>query len=196
MSEQHENTAARSHPGGPDSNTAGATAAGTPAGSRRYKSLAEELHRIRAEAQRESSPVAAPPQTPPGPRQWPWIKRAANQETDTSSGAAGILTPWAKKFASVPASPPKPLGVRDAMSIGLFEMMSNAHRIRNLRAALGWTQRMIAERLGISTRTVIRYEKGQRKAQWIQLPVLRRLRHLESEHAEELLAYLNRSLHA
>lgn len=44
-------------------------------------------------------------------------------------------------------------------------------RIRNLRLALGWTQREIAAQIGVSRRTVIRYEQGrtQRPQGWTLL---------------------------
>ena len=60
-------------------------------------------------------------------------------------------------------------------------------RIRTLRHILGMTQRQIAAALGISTRTVIRHERGQCVRAW-KLYV--GMRELELAHAEELFAYL------
>jgi DNA-binding XRE family transcriptional regulator len=65
-------------------------------------------------------------------------------------------------------------------------------RIRNLRVVLGWTQAMAAVQLGISTRTVIRHEQGRNRRPWLRLPLLLRLCELESDHAEQLIAYLAR----
>jgi DNA-binding XRE family transcriptional regulator len=59
-------------------------------------------------------------------------------------------------------------------------------RIRELRQALGWTQREVATQLGVSPRTVIRYELGQSGP--IQSAPLMALRRLESAHAQELHA--------
>ncbi len=74
-----------------------------------------------------------------------------------------------------------------------LQVMPSGLRIRNLRALLGWTQRMAAVQLGISVRTVIRHEQGRnRHPQWPRLSLLRRLRELESDYAEELIAYLAR----
>lgn len=60
-------------------------------------------------------------------------------------------------------------------------------RLRHLRRALGWTQREIAWQLGISTRTVIRYEQGgtHHPQWWTLIAVL----DLESAHAQDLDAY-------
>jgi transcriptional regulator with XRE-family HTH domain len=71
--------------------------------------------------------------------------------------------------------------------------MPSGQRIRNLRSLLGWTQRQIAMELGVSPRTVLRHERGQRRTPWLRLPVLLRLRQLESDHAEELIAYFTRA---
>jgi DNA-binding XRE family transcriptional regulator len=71
-------------------------------------------------------------------------------------------------------------------------VVPSGQRIRNLRAVLGWTQRTAALQLGISVRTVIRYEQGHHRVSWPRVPLLRRLRELESDHAQELIAYLTR----
>jgi len=58
-------------------------------------------------------------------------------------------------------------------------------RIRELRRALGWTQRKLAPHLGVSARTVIRYEHGRSSP--LQSAPLLALRRLESAHAQELV---------
>jgi DNA-binding XRE family transcriptional regulator len=69
------------------------------------------------------------------------------------------------------------------------EVMPSGQRIRNLRDALGWTQRVAAKELRVSLRTVIRHEKGPRRAPWLRLPLLVRLCQLEREHADQIIAY-------
>ena len=73
-----------------------------------------------------------------------------------------------------------------------LKVMPPGQRIRTLRAVLGWTQRRIAMELGVSMRTVIRHERDQRRTLWLRLPVLLRLRQLESDHEEELVAFFTR----
>jgi DNA-binding XRE family transcriptional regulator len=68
--------------------------------------------------------------------------------------------------------------------------MSSGQRIRNLRTIRGWTQRQAAKELGISTRTVIRHEQGQHRTPGMRVSLLRRLRQLESDHEQQLVAYL------
>jgi DNA-binding XRE family transcriptional regulator len=68
------------------------------------------------------------------------------------------------------------LPVRAALPFG--------QRIRELRSALGWTQRDVAGQIGVSARTVIRYEQGRSSP--IQAAPLLALRRLESAHAQEL----------
>jgi DNA-binding XRE family transcriptional regulator len=72
------------------------------------------------------------------------------------------------------------------------ERVHFGQRLRELRRALGWTQRMAAVELGINVRTVIRHEKGQHRTPWVRIPLLLKLRHLEGMCAEEILAYLAR----
>jgi DNA-binding XRE family transcriptional regulator len=72
------------------------------------------------------------------------------------------------------------------------EQVSFGQRLRELRRALGWTQRMAAVELGINVRTVIRHEKGQHRTPWVRIPLLLKLRDLERVCAEEILAYLAR----
>jgi transcriptional regulator with XRE-family HTH domain len=57
-------------------------------------------------------------------------------------------------------------------------------RIRELRCALGWTQREVAAQLGVCARAIIKYEQGRSGP--IQVEPLRALRRLESVHAQEL----------
>ena len=71
-----------------------------------------------------------------------------------------------------------------------LQVVPCGERIRNLRAILGWTQRTAAVHLGISVRTLIRHEQGHHRTFWPRLPLLLRLRELESDHAQELIAYL------
>ena|SRR5438128_764283 len=64
-------------------------------------------------------------------------------------------------------------------------------RIRNLRLALGWTQRKTAMHLGVSVRTVIRHEQNRTRRPWT--PLLVRLRVLESAYGGEVLSYLQKT---
>jgi DNA-binding XRE family transcriptional regulator len=57
-------------------------------------------------------------------------------------------------------------------------------RIRDLRRATGWTQREAARQLGVSARSIIRYEQGSSSP--VQAEPLLALRRLESAHAMEL----------
>jgi DNA-binding XRE family transcriptional regulator len=75
---------------------------------------------------------------------------------------------------SPPPPRPQPV-VRASLSFG--------ERLRNLRRVLGWTQREAAWQLGISARTVIRYEQGTHHPQLLTLLTLQAL---ESDHAQEL----------
>jgi DNA-binding XRE family transcriptional regulator len=60
-------------------------------------------------------------------------------------------------------------------------------RIRDLRRALGWSQREIAWQLGVSSRSIIRYEHGQSSP--LRSAPLLALRRLESAYALELYGY-------
>ena len=71
-----------------------------------------------------------------------------------------------------------------------LQVVPCGQRIRNLRAILGWTQRTAAAQLGISVRTLIRHERGHHRTPWPRLQLVLRLRELESEHGQELIAYL------
>jgi DNA-binding XRE family transcriptional regulator len=66
--------------------------------------------------------------------------------------------------------------VRAALPIG--------QRIRELRRALGWTQRQIARQLGVSARSIIRYEQGRSSP--IRSRPLLALRRLESAYIGKL----------
>jgi helix-turn-helix protein len=86
------------------------------------------------------------------------------------------MNPYAPP-ATEPQPTPRPrLPVRAALPFG--------QRLRELRRALGWTQREIAAQLGVSPRSIIRYEQGQSGP--IQSAFLRALRRLESDYANEL----------
>ena len=81
---------------------------------------------------------------------------------------------------SVEQPPPRPQPiVRECLPFG--------ERVRDLRRVLGWTQQVAAWHLGVSTRTIIRYEQG-RSAPLQSAPLLA-LRRLESAHAQELDAF-------
>jgi DNA-binding XRE family transcriptional regulator len=81
---------------------------------------------------------------------------------------------------SIPALPQRPV------------LLSAGPRIRALRRALGWTQQRAAVELGISKRTVIRYERGQHRGHETRSSLLLRLRELESIHEQRLRDYRSR----
>jgi DNA-binding XRE family transcriptional regulator len=62
-------------------------------------------------------------------------------------------------------------------------------RLRVLRIAMRWTQRKLAQELGISRRSLIRYEKAQHRSPWPRRSVLLRLRQVEAEHEQQLLGH-------
>jgi hypothetical protein len=72
------------------------------------------------------------------------------------------------------AAPRPRLPVRAALPIG--------QRIRQLRCALGWTQCQVALQLGVSARTIIRYEQGRSSP--IRSATLLALRRLEAQAAK------------
>src|SRR4029434_2616774 len=71
-------------------------------------------------------------------------------------------------------------------------LLSAGPRIRALRRALGWTQQQAATELGISKRTVIRYERGQHRRHGTRSSLLLRLCELESIYKPRLLDYRSR----
>jgi DNA-binding transcriptional regulator YiaG len=71
-------------------------------------------------------------------------------------------------------------------------VMPSGKRIRTLRTVFGWTQRVAAEQLQISVRTLIRHEQGRNRTPWLRLPLLLRLRELESVYEEQIIAYHTR----
>lgn len=71
-----------------------------------------------------------------------------------------------------PARQPPRLPVRAALSFG--------RRIRDVRRALGRTQREVAVAIGVSARSIIRYEQGRSSP--VQSAPLLALRQLESAH--------------
>jgi DNA-binding XRE family transcriptional regulator len=77
----------------------------------------------------------------------------------------------------IPALPQRPI------------LLSAGPRIRALRRALGWTQQQAAAELGISKRTVIRYERGQHRRHGTRWSLLLRLCELESIYAQRLLVH-------
>jgi DNA-binding XRE family transcriptional regulator len=72
-----------------------------------------------------------------------------------------------------------------------LQLMPGGQRVRCLRAVLGWTQRVAADQLGISTRTLIRHEQGHHRTPWLRYPLPQRLLELESLYAEQIIAYLD-----
>ena len=86
--------------------------------------------------------------------------------------------PWLKQPVqrqSEPLRQPQPIN-RERMPFG--------QRIRELRRARGWTQRQAGYALGVSTRTVIRHERGYTRRPWWTL--LETVRRLEAAYAGEL----------
>ena len=83
-------------------------------------------------------------------------------------------SPYAPR-AIEPSPRPQPVA-RAALPFG--------QRIRDVRRALGLTQRDIAWELGVSARTIIRYEQGRSAP--LQAAPLLALRRLESTHAQGL----------
>jgi transcriptional regulator with XRE-family HTH domain len=81
---------------------------------------------------------------------------------------------------SIPALPQRPV------------LLSAGPRIRALRRALGWTQQQAAVELGISKRTVIRYERGQHRRHETRQSLSQRLCELESVHEPRLRDYRSR----
>jgi DNA-binding XRE family transcriptional regulator len=68
--------------------------------------------------------------------------------------------------------------------------MSSGEHIFALRKALGWTQEQAAAELGISRRSVIRHEQREYLRPRMRKSLEMRLRQLESDHAEQLVAHL------
>jgi len=79
--------------------------------------------------------------------------------------------------------PPYPLPV-------LRACLPFGDRLRHLRRVLGWTQREAALHLGVSARSIIRYEQGRSSP--LQSAPLLALRRLESAHAQQLDTYNSR----
>ena len=75
-----------------------------------------------------------------------------------------------------------------------LESMPSGQRIRLLRTVCGWTQRQAAIQLGISRRTLIRHEQCWHRRSWISVSLLMRLRQVESDHVEQLLAHVSSRL--
>ena len=103
------------------------------------------------------------------------------------SDKPGHLTqPWCKSSLSQ--------SLREALMSELWLQLWVMHpgqRIRLLRTVLGWTQHQAAIELEISRRTLIRHEQGQNRSARMRGSLLQRLRQVESEHEQQLFAYLS-----
>jgi hypothetical protein len=73
-----------------------------------------------------------------------------------------------------------------------LQVLPSGRRIRHIRSILEWTQHRVAVELGVSVRTVIRHERAQNRRPWMREEMLLRLRKLESDYADQLIAYLGR----
>jgi DNA-binding transcriptional regulator YiaG len=73
-----------------------------------------------------------------------------------------------------------------------LRLMALGERIRLLRSVLGWTQQQAATELGISRRTVMRYEQAQRSPERPHALLSMRLQQVESENEAGLTNYLLR----
>ena len=102
------------------------------------------------------------------------------------SDRPGHLTqPWCKSSSSQ--------SLREALMMEFWFQLWVMHpgqQIRILRTVLGWTQQQAAMELEISRRTLIRHEQGQHRRPWMRGSLLQRLRQVESEHEQQLFAYL------
>jgi len=137
-----------------------------------WKSLSEELRRRISLRKASSASAGVPP--PPESR---------------GNGSAKITArdfAWVQELRSEHAA-----GFRNEL-LRRLDFRPPGERIRTLRAVLGWTQRTAGEELGISMRTLIRHERGHHRTPWTRLQLVLRLRELESEHAQELIAFLTR----
>ncbi len=112
---------------------------------------------------------------PPGPLRDAWAEIAARRSRDPKwdpfkdptythpppcflelmTEAEIVRFQAAKEARAQTAMWPAPLPPMPASVLVVF-----GERLLRLRTALGWTQRMAAEQLGISRRSVIRYEQG------------------------------------
>jgi len=75
-------------------------------------------------------------------------------------------------------------------SIGLRPAANYPGQIKKLRAVLGLTQQVLAEKLGVSFATVNRWENGQTRPSQLSW---QKLRHLQIIDAEEALPSSNNS---
>src|ERR1043165_9479746 len=75
---------------------------------------------------------------------------------------------------------PQRVNARQQLRARDIERMSFGLRLRNLRAALGWTESMAAIELGVNVRTVIRHEGDWHRTPFVRLRLLLRMRNLES----------------
>jgi DNA-binding XRE family transcriptional regulator len=110
-------------------------------------------------------------------------------ERMTEADYAAYQAQWSRRPVETQAvrqeepQPPRPQPVvRACLPFG--------ERVRDLRRVLGWTQRDAALYLGVSARSIIRYEQGRSSP--LQSATLLALRRLESAHAQQLDAYNSR----
>jgi len=139
-----------------------------------WKSLSEELRRRISLRKASSASAGVPP--PPEAR--------GNGSAKITHWEPARDFAWAQELRSEHAA-----GFRNEL-LRRLDFRPSGERIRTLRAVLGWTQRTAAVNLGISVRTLIRHERGHHRTLWPRLQLVLRLRELESEHAQELIAYL------
>jgi DNA-binding transcriptional regulator YiaG len=115
----------------------------------------------------------------------PWSHPAPSSGRSRSKTPVGNFA-WVQELRSEQAT-----GFKKEL-LRRLDTRPSGERIRTLRAVVGWTQRRAAMELEISMRTVIRYEQGRHRPYWPPLPLLRRLRELETTYAEQIIAYLTR----
>jgi DNA-binding XRE family transcriptional regulator len=70
-----------------------------------------------------------------------------------------------------------------------LSVLTSGQRIRHLRSALGWSQQECATQLGVSRRTLVRFEGGLYGNYWTRPAMLMRLRQLELTHEERLIMF-------
>ena len=70
-----------------------------------------------------------------------------------------------------------------------LDALTSGQRIFHLRTSLGWSQRQAALELGVSRRTLVRFERGLYGNYWTRPAMLMRLRQLELTHEERLIMF-------
>jgi DNA-binding XRE family transcriptional regulator len=106
-----------------------------------------------------------------------WQTRREKQRQCLSVARPAEFPPGFHRADPPPRPQPQPV-VRACLPFG--------QRIRDLRRALRWTQREAAWQLGVSRRSIIRYEQGRSAP--LQAATLLALRRLESAFANQLTA--------